>query len=91
LRARSANAISDHLRKEVRPVGAERQRLLPEHGIERKGAVEMGKELAAAGGVRTSAPPPNAITIDGDEQEVVHAGKMTPGGFHGIARPWRNG
>ena len=64
----------------MQPIVADRQGALPQYGIHRKPGVEVREKITTARRLELQRLP-KRITIDGDEQQVVHAGKMTPGGF----------
>ena len=79
---------ADHageLRKHVAAVGAERQRLDPQHGVERQRAIEMRKQRTAARGL----PPQGRAErpgVDRDQHQVGGAGEMLGGGLGDLRR-----
>ena len=74
---------ADHgakLREQVAPAGTERQRLRPQHRGERQRAVEMRKQVAAAGRL-PSQRAGQRIGIDRHQHQVAGTGEMLGGGL----------
>lgn len=69
----------------MQAVIAKQQRSFPQHRIDGKARVEMGKEIAAAGRLELQRLS-EGISLDRHEQEVIHPGKMQAGRFAGLRR-----